>query len=200
MKIETANLKKLELHELMGSLLAPLPVTLISTVGPDGTYNAAPFSFVAPVCSKPAIICVSIALREGQKKDTLKNIEYSQDFVVNSVDESTIKQAVQAGADYPYGVDEIKETRLTAVKSEKVKSPRIAEAKVSLECRFVQKLEFKEAEQGLRTVVFGEIVLIHIKDEVWVEGKIEPSRQRSVGRVGKNMYCRTGDTFEVKRA
>ncbi len=167
MKLETKKLGRQELHDLIGTAISPLPIVLISTVGPDGTYNAAPYSFAAPVCSKPPIICISIGLRAGQKKDTLINIESSRDFVINAVDEGIMKQAIQTSAEYPYGVDEIKETRLTAIKGEKVKSPRIAEAKVSLECRLVQKLELIEEYKdgpGLRSIVFGEVVLAHIKD------------------------------------
>lgn len=203
MKIETANLNRQELHDLLGNTITPLPVALISTIGEDGTHNAAPFSFIAPVCSKPPIICVSFGLREGKKKDTLRNIEFSHDFVINVVDETIISHAVQMSGDYPSSIDEIKEVRLTAVRGEKVKSPRIAESKVSLECRLVQKLEMLEElrdGQGLRAIIFGEVVLAHIKDEVWVEGKIEPSRLRAVGRMGKDTYCRTGDIFEMKRS
>ena len=202
MKIETVNLTREESHDLIGNAIAPLPVAFISTVGADGTYNAAPFSFVAPVCSKPPVICISFGLRQGQKKDTLRNIEFSHDFVVNVVDDTLISQAVKASADYPSGVDEIKEVGLTAISSEKVKSPRIAESKVSLECRLVQKLEIVEQlpeGQGLRAIVFGEVVLAHIKDEVWVRGKIDPSQLGAVGRVGKDLYCRTGEIFELKR-
>lgn len=159
----------------------------------------APFSFVAPVCVKPPVICVSFALRQGQKKDTLRNIEFSHDFVVNIVDEALIRQAIQASADYPSGVDEIKEVGLTAISSDKVRSPRIAASKVSLECRLVQKLELID-DHGLRALVFGEVVLVHIKDEVWVEGKIDPSRLRTVGCVGEDLYCRTADIFEMKRS
>jgi len=132
MKIETANLEWQELHDLLGNTITPLPVALISTIGQDGTHNAAPFSFIAPVCSKPPIICVSFGLRQGEKKDTLRNIEFSHDFVVNVVDETLISHAIQASADYPSSIDEIKEVRLTAVHGEKVKSPRVAESKVSL--------------------------------------------------------------------
>src|SRR4030067_3458623 len=167
MEVETKILVWLVLHDLIGAVFAPRPVVFISTVGRDVTYNAAPFSVVSPVCSKPPIVCVAIGLRLGQKKDTLKNIEFSHDFVVNVVDEGIIKQAVQASADYPYGVDEIKETKLSAIKGEKVKSPRIAEAKVSLECRLVQKLELVEEYKygmGLRAILFGEVVMAHIKD------------------------------------
>ena len=166
-------------------------------------YNAAPFSFIAPVCSKPLIICVSFGQRQGQKKDTLRNIEFSHDFVVNVVDETLISQAIQASTDYPSDIDEIKEVGLTAISSEKVKSPRVAESKVNLECRLVQKLEMPEElreGRGLRAIIFGEVVLVHIKDDVWVEGKVDLSRLRAVGRVGKDTYCRTGDVFEMKRS
>src|SRR5512139_3044424 len=199
MKIEAAKTGRIELHDLLGTAMGPLPVAFISTIGPDGTYNAAPYSFAAPVCSKPPILCVSIGLRTGQKKDTIRNIEYARDFVVNCVDESIIKEVVQASADYPYGVDEIRATGLTAIKGEVVKSPRVSEAKVSLECRLVQKLEFIEEYRegpGLRAIIFGEVILAHIKDVVWVDGKIDPRRLKVIGRVGANLYSKPGEIFE----
>jgi len=202
MKIEPAKLERMELHELIGTAISPLPVAFISTVGEGGKYNAAPFSFVAPVGSKPAIISVTLGLRKGQKKDTLKNIEMTHDFVINVVDEGLIAQAVQASADYPYDVDEIKEAGLTAIASDKVKSPRIAEAKVSLEGRLVQKMEIMQEfhdGMGLTAIVFGEVVMVHVKNEVWVENRIDPSKLKPVGRVCKDLYCRTEDVFEIRR-
>jgi len=197
MKIETANLEQEELHNLIGHAIAPLPIALISTIGQEGTHNAAPFSFIAPVCSKPPIICVSFGRRKGQKKDTLRNIEFSKDFVVNIMDETLIKPTIQTSADYPSDIDEIKEVGLTATTADKVKSPRIAEAQVSLECRLMQKLELGEG-QNLRGVIFGEVVLAHVKDELWVDGNIEPSRLRAVGRLGGGIYCPTRDIFKMK--
>jgi len=203
MKIEAAKTGRMELHDLIGTAMGPLPVAFISTVGPDGTYNAAPYSFGAPVCSKPAILCVSIGLRTGQKKDTIRNIEYSHDFVVNCVDEAIIKQVIQTSADYPYGVDEIKATGLTAIKGDMVKSPRVSEAKVSLECKLVHKLELIEEYKegpGLRAIIFGEVVLAHIKDEVWVDGKVDPHRLKAIGRVGANLYSKPGEILELKHS
>ena len=199
MKIEMANLDRQEIHELLGSAVTPLPVALISTVGEDSIYNAAPFSLITPVCWKPPIICVSFGLQQGQKKDTLRNIEFSKDFVVNIMDETLIKPTIQASANDPSSVDEIKEVGLTAIAADKVKSPRIAESQVSLECRVVQKLEFGEG-QNLRSVIFGEVVLAHVRDELWTTGKIQPSRLRAVGRVGSGIYCRTKDIFEMARS
>ncbi len=184
---------------MIGIALTPRPVTLVSTIGQNGSYNAAPFSSTAHISSKPLIICISFGLRKGQKKDTLKNIEFSHDFVVNVVDEDLIQQTVQTSADYPGDIDEIREVGLTALSSEKVKSPRIAESKVSFECQLIQKLELVEG-QDLRSVVFGEVVLMHINDELWIEGKIDPSRLRAVGRLGIGLYCRTEDILEINRS
>ena len=204
MKIEMSKLDKQGCHDLLTSSIAPLPVSLISTVAENGIYNAAPFSMVAPLNSKPPILCFSCALygqaygaREGQKKDTLENIEYSHDFVINVVDENLIKQAVQTSVGYPKEVDEIEEVGLTVISSEKVKSPRIAEAKVSLECRLMNIIQMPE-EQGLRSVVFGEVIVAHIEDELWVDGKLEPTRLKLIGRMAKNLYCKTTDVIEVK--
>ncbi len=197
MQIEMASLEREELHELLGSIIVPLPIALISTIGEDGIYNAAPFSLVIPVCWKPPIVCASFGLRKGQKKDTLRNIEFSEDFVVNIVDEAFIKPTIQTSADYPSGTDEIKEVGLTAIAADRVKSPRIAESQISLECRLVEKLELGDG-QNLRGIIFGEVVLAHVRDELWDDGKIQPSRLRTVGRLGSEIYCRTGDIFEME--
>ncbi len=197
MKIEPADLSEHEIHDLLMDVMAPLPVVLISTIGEDGVYNAAPFSFVMPVCNKPPIICVSIGLRQGQKKDTMKNIEFSNDFVINTVDETLARPMARTEADYPPDVDEIKEAGLTAEASERVKSPRIAESAANLECRLVQNMELGEGED-LRNIIFGEVLLVHVKDEVMVRGRIEPTTLRSIGRVAPRRYCRTADFFRVE--
>ncbi len=197
MKLETTNLDWHELHELLGSLIAPLPIGLISTIGHDGIYNAAPFSFMAPVCLLPPIICFSSGFRRGQKKDTVLNIEFSHDFVINIVDESIIKQVLLASYDYPSNIDEINEVVFTPITSEKVRSPRIAEAKASLECQLLQKLELVEG-QGLRTIIFGKVPLFHVNDELFDDGKFNHSRLKAVGRIGKDLYCRMGEIFEMK--
>jgi flavin reductase (DIM6/NTAB) family NADH-FMN oxidoreductase RutF len=203
MKIEAAKTGRMELHDLIATAMGPLPIAFISTVGPDGVFNGAPYSFVAPVCSKPAVLCVSIGLRAGQKKDTIRNIEYALDFVVNSVDEGILKQVVQASADYPAGVDEMKATGLTAIKSDRVKSPRVSEAKISLECKVIHKIELIEEYKegpGLRAVVFGEVLVAHIKDEVLADGKIDPRALRAIGRLGPNIYSKPGEIFELKHS
>ena len=195
MKVEMVDLTSHTVHELLTRAIAPLPIALISTVGEDGVYNAAPFSLAVPVSYKPPVVMVSFGMRRGQKKDTVKNIEYARDFVINIMDDSLIQATIQTSVDYPDNVDEIKEAGLTAVASDKIKSPRIAEAQISLECRFMQALELGEE---LRFILFGEVLTAHVKDELWADGNVDPFKLKNVGRLAGGIYCRTGDMFQLK--
>jgi flavin reductase (DIM6/NTAB) family NADH-FMN oxidoreductase RutF len=199
MKIIPANLNKRDSHELLMSAILPRPIAFVSTVGEGEIFNVAPFSCIAPIGMKPALVCLQISRkRDGEKKDTLKNIELTKDFVINAVDEFMAEAMNQASADYPSDVDEFKEVGLTAVKSDLVKAPRVAESPVNLECKLLQVLDFGEVPTGSH-VVIGEVVLAHIHDELWAGDQIDISKWRPIGRLGGQLYCRMTDRFEMKR-
>ncbi len=101
--------------------------------------------------------------------------------MVNIRNETLIETVVKAAAEYPSNVDEIKEIGLTALGANKVSSPRISEDRFSLECRLMPTLEIGVGE-NLRTLIFGGVLLLHVKDEVWAEENINPSQLIAVGR------------------
>lgn len=198
MKIEIGKYDTRKQHDVLGGIITPLPIALISTVGKEG-YNAAPFSLVMPVSWQPPILCVAFGLKKGGvKKHTVRNIEYSGDFVVNIMDERYIKPTIRASANYPSNVDEIQKVGLTAIKADRVKSPLIAEAQVSLECRLLKEMTLNEG-QKLRTIIFGEVLLAHVKDELWnkKEEKIDTAKLGAIGRAADDLYCRTHDVFRL---
>ncbi len=200
MKIDPTDLNKKGLHELFMSAIMPRPIAFVSTIGKDGVFNLAAFSCYAPLCLNPAIVALGIMWRsDGQKKDTLRNIQFSKDFVVNAVTEDFAQAMNQTGAEYPSDVDEFREVGLTPAKADKVKAPMVAESPVNMECKLVQLLEFGEPPTG-GYVVLGEVVLVHVRDDLWTGDHIDLSKFKSIGRLGEELYCRIGDTFEMKRA
>ncbi len=199
MKIDPTNLDKRTLHELVASAIVPRPIAFVSTIGKDGVFNLAPFSFFTPLCLKPFILAFSIGWkRDGQKKDTLKNVEFSRDFVVNVVTEPLAEAMNKSAFEYPSEMDEFKEVGLTSVKADFVKAPMVAESPVSMECKVVQILEFGESGVG-NHVVIGEVVLVHVQDGLWVGDHVEATKLRAIGRLGEDLYCRTTDMFEMKK-
>lgn len=199
MKIDPSSLDWKEAHELLVGAVLPRPIAFISTVGEDGINNVAPFSFFTSISVKPAYIGFSIGrYREGRKKDTLVNIEFSKDFVINVVTEEIVDAMNQASKDYPSNVDEFKEVGLTPVKGDLVKSPMVAESPVNMECRLVKILEFGETPR-INHFVIGEVLRVHVRDDIWVNNIIKADRLKAIGRLGEELYCRTTDMFEKKR-
>ena len=199
MKIYPANLDHRNSHQLQASTIVPRPIAFVSTISEDGTFNLAPFSTFAGISVEPPIVCFSVVWRrDGQKKDTLKNIEFSRDFVINVVNETLAQAMNQTSASYPSFIDEFKEVGLTPVKSDIVRAPRVAESPMNMECKLRQILEFGKSPGGSNLII-GEVVLIHIWDKLVIDGEIQMSKLKTIGRLGGDSYCRTGDTFEMKR-
>ncbi len=200
MKINPAELNWRARHELIMSTIVPRPIAFVSTIGENGIFDLAPFSTFTSLALKPALLCFSIGWRRnGQKKNTLRNIEFSKDFVVNIVDETLAQAMSQASAEYPSGMDKFKQVGLTPAKSDIVKAPMIAESPINMECQLSQILEFGEVPDGTH-VVIGKVTLVHVKDELWSGGYVEPTKLKAIGRTGgEDCYCRSTDIFKMKR-
>jgi flavin reductase (DIM6/NTAB) family NADH-FMN oxidoreductase RutF len=198
-KIDPSNLEWREAHELLVGAIVPRPIAFVATVGKDGVLNVAPFSFFSGVCCKPALVGVGIeGRRDGRRKDTIINIESSKEYVIAVVTEALAEAMNQASTDYASDVDEFKEAGLTPAKADIVKAPMVAESPVNLECRVVQILEFGSAARRSNFVI-GEVLRVHIKDDLYLNDAIQMSKLKAIGRLGGQLYCRTTDLFEMER-
>ena len=199
MKIDPTGLDSKAIHELMVGCVAPRPIAFVSTIGEDGVYNVAPFSFFTLMSMHPTVVGFAIGRkRGGSKKDTLVNIEFSRDYVINVVSEAIAPAMNQASGDYPSHVDEFKEAGLTPAASDVVKPPRVAESPIQIECRLMQIMEFGVFPR-IHNFIVGEVLAVHVQDDLIVDGVIKSDRLKAVGRIGEDLYCRTGDLFEMKR-
>lgn len=200
MKLDPKGMDFRDLHHLLAGAVVPRPIALVSTIGENGVYNVAPLSSISIASVKPPLLSFSLSTRrrkDGEKKDTLRNIEFRKEFVVNvPVVESMAEAMNRSAAEYPDHVSEFQETGLTAVMAERVYAPMVAESPVSFECRLVQILEFGE-HPSVSSLVIGEVVMAHIKDEFYANGELQSSQMHAVGRL-LEPYCRTRDTFDFK--
>ncbi len=182
------------MHRLMIGVIVPRPIAFVSTVGAQGRFNVAPFSFFNAISSRPPLVGIAINQRKGTPKDTVRNIRETGDFVVNVVDEALAERVVHASGDWPPEVDEFQLAELTSAPSLRVKSPRVAESPVSMECR----LE-REFELGQSTFVVGEILVVHVRDDVLSGDQVDPNKLKPVGRLGGDGYSVVRDVFNLSR-
>ena len=84
----------------MTGLIVPRPVALVSTIDKDGVANVAPFSFFAGVGSNPPTVLFCPTLRSNaadrpdDRKDTLRNVEQTGEFVINVVSTAIAEASV----------------------------------------------------------------------------------------------------------
>jgi flavin reductase (DIM6/NTAB) family NADH-FMN oxidoreductase RutF len=186
------------LYKLLIGCVVPRPIAWVSSLSEDAIPNLAPFSFFMAVCNNPPTLAFSSGRREGNNKDTVRNIEYTQDFVVNLVDDGLAEKMNLTSGEYPPEVDEFALTGLTAAPSMQVKAPRIAEAPINMECRVVQMLP---VGRGPNSLVLGEIVYFHIRDDLYnpTSGRVDMYNLHPVGRLAGELYSHVHDIFEMKR-
>src|SRR3989304_9837101 len=80
----------------------------------------------------------------------------------------------------------------------KYRPPQVAESPVSFECKVFQILDFGTETAG-GSLVIGEILSVHLSEEVLRNGRIDGQRLDLVGRMGGSEYTRTRERFEMER-
>ena len=190
-----------ETHKLMIGSIVPRPIALVSTTSNNGINNLAPFSYFNGVCSKPPTIMFAPARRgwDGQEKDTLINIRNTKEFSINIVSEDIGEKMVKCSTDYEKEVDEYSKSGLSPLSSKKIKPPIVSESKISLECTLNQIVQIGKEDAGSGFIVIGTIVLFHIDDEVYDNGRIILDKLQPLGRVAGNGYVRSTNAFDIVR-
>lgn len=198
MRLAFGDLAPKERYKLLVALVVPRPIALVTTLDAEGVANAAPFSFFNVFSEDPALVVLGIERHpERGRKDTAANIARSGEFVVNLVDEQLAPAMNVCAVDFPPGTSELDAAGLTLAPSTSIRPGRIAQAPAALECRHWQTIEVKNG----RELVIGEVTDLHTR-----AGLIDPATLRvdwnayhPVGRLFANLYCKTGDTFELVR-
>lgn len=200
MLLDISSLSPREAYGWMISTILPRPIAWVSTVSLDGCVNLAPFSFFQGVTANPpTLLFVPVNDRAGGKKDTVRNIEQVDEFVVQVVPYALAEKMNLTSASLPYGESESEQFGVPMVPSERVRPPRVAAAPVAFECALDRIVTIGEGPLAAN-VVFGRILLVHIADAVLgPDGKPDPAKLDLIGRLGGDAYARTTDRFEMKR-
>lgn len=196
-----------EIYKLMTGIIVPRPIALVSTVSRDGVVNLAPFSFFCGVGAVPPTVLFCPALRDGSgeggdapemRKDTLRNVEETGEFVINVVSEAIAAAANATSAEVAFDVDEFALSGLTATPSQVVRPPRVAESPAQMECKLLQVIYTSRAPRG-GVIVLGEVVRFHLREGLCDEFRVDPAGLDAVGRMAGNTWVRTRDRIELIR-
>jgi flavin reductase (DIM6/NTAB) family NADH-FMN oxidoreductase RutF len=182
--VDLSTLTPRERYKFLLPVIAPRPIAFVSTLGPNGSGNLAPFSYFTMGGSSPqSLVFCPLLNSKSERKDTLRNIEATGEFVVNIVTRAMAQGVNQASFAYEYGTDEFDASGFTRSPSTMVRPPRVAESPVNLECRLFQVVRHGEGPMASNYVI-GEVLAVHVNDAVLVNGLPDIRRIAPVTRLG----------------
>jgi len=111
---------------------------------------------------------------------------------------SSATQASDTAAEVGPDGDEFKRSGLTAVASEVVKAPRVAESPAQMECRLLQVI-YTGDKPASGVIVLGEVVRFHVREALFENFRVDPAGLDAVGRMAGNTWVRTRDRIELVR-
>jgi flavin reductase (DIM6/NTAB) family NADH-FMN oxidoreductase RutF len=186
-------------HDPFKAFIAPRPIGWVSTVGPAGELNLAPYSFFNAVADQPPMLAFS----SSGPKDSATFAGATGEFVW-SMPTWELREAMnQTSATLPRGVSEWAAAGLEAAPSRLVAPPRVAAAPCALECRVVHVLELRDLAGAAidQWLVIGQVVGVHL-DERFIDarGRVDVTAMQPVARCGyKADYTVLDRLFEMHR-
>ncbi|MEH0552018.1 flavin reductase family protein [Streptomyces sp. B21-101] len=177
-------------YRLLTAVVVPRPIAWVSTLAADGTANLAPHSFFTVACTDPPIVQFTSVGR----KDSLRNVEATGEFVVNLAPEELLGQINATATDFPAHEGEFDAVGIEREPSLRVRPPRVAASPVALECRLHSTVVIGDC-----TLVLGEVVHAAVDEDVVVDGRPDIRRLRPLSRLGGNEWGTVGEIHDLAR-
>jgi flavin reductase (DIM6/NTAB) family NADH-FMN oxidoreductase RutF len=177
-------------YRLLTAVVVPRPIAWVTTVSETGVVNLAPHSFYTVACARPPIVQFTSVGR----KDTLRNVLATGEFVVNLASAPLLDQVNGSAARFAPETSEVEALDIATEPSRSVRPPRVAASPVSVECTL-----HSTNELGNSTVVLGEVRMISVADEALVDGHPEFTLLEPLARLGKEEWALRPEVISVRR-
>lgn len=191
----TRDLHPDAVYKLMSGSVVPRPVAWVTTLNAQGLVNLAPFSAFTYVSVEPPMLGFHCVRKAGMRKDTLNNARAVGDFVVHVADTSLVGPLHESSVEHPAEVSEAELLGLATAPSLLVRTPRLADAPIALECRFHEAIPFGV---GGSEFVVGEVVAFHVREALLRDGKIDTFALDPLARLGGPNYARLGEAIAMR--
>jgi flavin reductase (DIM6/NTAB) family NADH-FMN oxidoreductase RutF len=178
-------------HDPFKAFVAPRPIGWVSTVGPGGEVNLAPYSYFNAVSDAPPTVMFS----SDGPKDSSTYAGATEEFVWNLVTYELREAMNQTSAALPRGESEFDFAGLEMAPSRLVAPPRVAATPVAFECRVIERVQLAR-----NIVTFGEVVGVHVDERHIVDGRFDTAGVRPIARCGyRGDYTTVTELFEIIR-
>jgi flavin reductase (DIM6/NTAB) family NADH-FMN oxidoreductase RutF len=177
-------------YRLLTAVVVPRPIAWVSTVSESGVVNLAPHSFYTVACARPPIVQFTSVGR----KDTLRNVLATGEFVVNLACAPLLEQINNSAARFGPEDSEVEALGIVTEPSVAVRPPRVADSPVAVECTL-----HSTTELGDSTVVLGDVRVVSVAEEVLRDGHPEFTLLDPLARLGRDEWALHPEVISVRR-
>ncbi len=178
------------IYYLLTAIVVPRPIAWVSTRSAAGVDNLAPHSFYTVACVTPPIVQFTSVGR----KDSLRNIEETKEFVINMAPEPLFEQINATATDFPNSHSEFEEVGIALEPAETVAPYRVADSPAAIECELHSTLRM-----GDSTVVFGRVKLIVVSEAALRDGRPAVDLMAPLSRLGADQWAEVGEVRAIRR-
>lgn len=197
------ELTKKQQYKFISGSIIPRPIAWVTSLSKDGSVvNAAPFSFFSAASNELPLITVAILRKDGEIKDSARNILQRKEAVVHIVDLSLVEEMNQTSAPLPPQESEIDRTSLTLIDSTTVRVPAIKEAKIRFEGTVHQYVPVTDEEGS----VVSDLFIIRVTDFFFDEAVVDTANHyiltdqlNPVARLAGSDYATLDKEFQLER-
>src|SRR5882672_3194520 len=184
-------------HNPWTALVVPRPIGWISTVSRAGVVNLAPYSFFNTVSANPPYVLFS----SHPRKHSQINAEETGEFVVNMATYDLREVMNASSTEFAAGISEPARVGIDMAPCVNVKPPRVARSPVALECKYntTVRLTGADGRMAPSSIVFGEVVGVHVDDSVIVDGRIDVLKMQPIARLGYMDFTLVDNLFTMLR-
>lgn len=197
------DLSKKQQYKFLSGSVIPRPIAWLTTQSKDaGVLNIAPFSFFSGISNEMPLLSIAILRKDGEIKDSARNILDTKELVVHIVDESLVVEMNQTAASLAFNESELELTTLTTIPSQTVDVPSIAEANI----RFEAVLHHYVPVTNDDGQVITDLFLIKVTDFYFSETVFDQAKEyiladklKPVARLAGNQYATLKKEYTIIR-
>ena len=183
---------------LIGSII-PRPIALITSVSKEDVLNIAPFSYFNIVTSNPPIVSVALQRKNGELKDTARNILEKEEAVIHIVDNVNVDDANETAANLAEDESELDRTKFTTIPSNTVDIPSLEEARIRFEVELEKHVPLENDGVPSVDLMLLKIKEYHIDEDIYEDGRIDPRGLGAISRLAGHDYAEIGHIFTRER-
>jgi len=179
-----------------GTMVYPLPAVMVSCGIEEQDLNIITISWTGTINTNPAMLYISIR----PSRLSYDIIKKTEEFVLNLTNKNLAYAADWCGVKSGRDFDKFKEMKLTPEASNIIKTPMIAEAPISIECKVTQIIPL-----GTHDMFLAKVVAVNA-DENYLDPETRAFNMQKAGLVAYShgMYYELGNQigkfgFSVKK-